>query len=258
MPATPPAPHARSPDRVVLAGILVVTALAWAYLVFLRLDMRHAGMQMAEAEAWSAGQMTMLLVMWVVMMIAMMLPTASGAGLAFAAIAQRRRARGRPYAPTAVFLLGYVAVWSGFSVLATVAQWGLHEASLLTPMGVGTSPILGGALFVAAGGFQWTPAKNACLTRCRSPVFFLMTRWRAGHLGAFAMGFHHGLYCVGCCWLLMALLFVAGVMNLLWIATLTGLVLIEKLSGGGERVARITGGALTAVGVAMLAVGLSA
>ena len=172
--------------------------------------------------------------------------------LTFASVNRRRLAQQRPFVPTAIFLCGYVVVWTGFSVLAALIQWGLHAAALLSPMMVGTSPILGGLLLVVAGVFQWTPLKNACLRHCRSPLGFLMTDWREGRSGAFIMGLRHGSYCTGCCWLLMALLFVAGVMNLLWVATITVFVLVEKALPRGDVVGRVAGGVLVIAGLALL------
>jgi len=136
---------------------------------------------------------------------------------------------------------GYLAAWAGFSVGATLVQWALHEAALLSPTMASTSSALGGALFVAGGIYQWTPIKDACLTHCRSPIDFLATNWRKGPLGAVRMGLHHGLYCIGCCWVLMGLLFVGGVMNLLWIAGLAVLILVEKAAPRGEWIGRLVG-----------------
>jgi predicted metal-binding membrane protein len=143
--------------------------------------------------------------------------------------------------PAGLFLLGYVAVWTSFSALAAVAQWALHATALLSPRMVSTSPVLGGGLLIAAGVFQWTPLKHACLAHCRSPLSFLSTDWREGWRGAFAMGWKHGAYCTGCCWVLMALLFVAGVMNLWWIAAITLLVLLEKVLPRGLWFGRAAG-----------------
>jgi predicted metal-binding membrane protein len=154
------------------------------------------------------------------MMVAMMVPSAAPLVLIFARVNRQRRERESPVAPAAILLLGYVSVWAGFSAVATGAQWGLHSAALLSPMMVSTSPILGGMLLVLAGVFQWTPLKRMCLVHCRSPLAFLMAHWREGKRGPLVMGLHHGAFCVGCCWILMALLFVAGVMNLLWVAAI--------------------------------------
>jgi predicted metal-binding membrane protein len=131
--------------------------------------------------------------------------------------------------PTAIFVLGYLAVWSGFSVVAALIQWGLHGAALLSPAMKSNSGWLGGVLLIFAGLFQWTPWKHSCLRHCASPLGFVLGDWREGWAGGFSMGLKHGAYCLGCCWLLMALLFVAGVMNIFWIAALSLLVLVEKL-----------------------------
>ena len=149
------------------------------------------------------------------------------------------------------FLLGYLAVWTGFSALAAVAQWILHALALLSPMMVSTSPLLGGVLLLVAGVFQWTPLKSACLTHCRSPLSFLMTDWGEGKWGAFFMGLKHGAYCTGCCWFLMALLFVAGVMNVWWIAIIALFVLLEKVVPQGLFVGKVAGVLLVAWGVWM-------
>jgi predicted metal-binding membrane protein len=190
--------------------------------------------------------------MWAVMMVAMMTPSAAPMILTFAAVNRRRQAQQGRLVPTAVFVLGYLLVWSGFSIVATLAQWGLHTAALLSPMVVVTSPVVGGLLLIAAGIFQWTPLKSTCLTQCRSPLGFLMTDWREGTWGALVMGLRHGSYCVGCCWVLMALLFVAGVMNLLWVAAIAVLILVEKVLPRGELVSRVAGGAFMLAGLVLL------
>ena len=250
-------------DRVVVMGALVVIAgLAWAYIGYLAWEMQEMGgggtvgiglgAAMPRIEAWNLVDLVTLFVMWSVMMVAMMLPAVSGMLLAFATINRRRRERQDPDVATAVFLCGYLLVWVGFSVLATLVQWGLQSAALLSPMMAGTSPILGGTLLIAAGIFQWTPIKDVCLAHCRSPMSFILSDWREGVGGAVLMGLHHGAFCVGCCWALMGLLFVAGVMNLLWVAALTVFVVIEKLAPRGDIVGRITGGVLVAAGVVLL------
>ncbi|MBI3304528.1 MAG: DUF2182 domain-containing protein [Deltaproteobacteria bacterium] len=237
-------------DRiVVLVGLAGVVTLAWAYLFYLVWSMHHMAMGMAmgiamampHMEVWGIVDFLLLFAMWAVMMVAMMVPSAAPMVLMFATVNRRRRERQRPFVPTGVFLLGYVVVWTGFSALATFAQWGLHTSALLSPLMVSTSPILGGVLLLAAGIFQWTPLKQTCLTQCRSPLGFLMTEWREGTRGAFLMGLRHGSYCVGCCWLLMALLFIAGVMNLLWVATIAAFILAEKVTPAGPWLSRVTG-----------------
>jgi predicted metal-binding membrane protein len=170
-----------------------------------------------------------------------MLPSATPMILTFAKVQRNRREQERPFISTGIFVLGYLAVWTGFSGVAAVLQWALHAKALLSPMMVSTSPVLGGALLIAAGIFQWTPLKNTCLTNCCSPLNFLMTGWREGKWGALAMGLKHGAHCAGCCWFLMLLLFVAGVMNIWWIAIITVLVLIEKITPRGLFLGKIAG-----------------
>jgi predicted metal-binding membrane protein len=176
--------------------------------------------------------------------------------LMFATVNRQRRARTAPDVPTAVFALGYVVVWTLFSLAATLAQWGLNEAALLSSMMRSTTPVLGGLLLVVAGVFQWTPLKEACLVHCRSPLGFIMTHWREGRRGAFLMGLHHGTYCVGCCWALMLLLFVNGVMNLLWVGAIAAFVLVEKIVPAKGRLSQVTGALLVAWGLFVLAAGL--
>jgi predicted metal-binding membrane protein len=244
-------------DRaIVLAGVVGLSALAWAYLLVLAWRVPHEAMAMAMAmphmHAWGPAEIFFTWVMWAVMMVAMMTPSAAPMILTFAALNRRRQARQGPLVPTAVFVLGYLLVWGGFSVLATLVQWGLHTAALLSPMVVITSPMVGGLLLIAAGIFQWTPLKSTCLTQCRSPLGFIMTAWREGAWGALVMGLRHGSSCVGCCWVLMALLFVAGVMNLLWVAVIAALVLVEKVLPRGELVGRVAGGVFMLAGVVLL------
>jgi predicted metal-binding membrane protein len=247
-------------DRmIILAGLVSIAAFAWAYLLHLTFAMGTMEMAMEmviSMHIWTVIDLVLLFIMWTVMMVAMMVPTATAMILAFATMNRRRRAHEQPYVPTAIFLGGYVVVWTGFSVLATLAQWGLHRAALLSPMMVSTSPLLGGALLLTGGVFQWTPLKAACLKHCRSPLGFLMTEWREGRQGAFNMGLRHGMYCTGCCGVLMALLFVAGVMHLLWVATLTLFVLVEKVVPHGEIVGRVAGGVLVIAGLVLLGQGL--
>lgn len=231
-------------DRLIVgAGVLLVTLLAWWYTVdgARRMDGMTMCMGRPDPNAWSIASLLPLFVMWMVMMVAMMLPSATPMILTFAAVARNRRKRHRPYVPVAVFASGYLAMWAGFSVLATVAQWLLHRQALLSPMMVSSSALLGGVLLVLAGVFQFTPLKRSCLTRCRAPLEFITAHWREGWGGAFVTGLEHGLFCTGCCWALMALLFVLGVMNLLWIALLTVLVGLEKILPGRVFFSRGTG-----------------
>ena len=244
-------------DRLVAAlalGILV--AAAWLVLLRMRAAMMPGmmpGMAMPAAHPWALPDVALLFLMWVVMMAAMMLPSAAPMILLFSSVNRRRGERASPMVPTSLFVAGYLLVWAGFSAAAALAQTALHEAALLSPAMATTTPLLGGLLLILAGVYQWMPLKQACLGTCRSPLGFLSSEWREGRRGALVMGLRHGLFCLGCCWALMVLLFVAGVMNLAWIAALAGLVLVEKIVPGGGWIGRAGGVALVAAGVWMIA-----
>ena len=251
----------RRDKYIVLAGLAAITVLAWAYLIYLAPDM--SGMDsISELGSMAMTGMSMgfgpaaiilMFLMWAVMMVGMMVPSASPMILAFASINRRRRKQGNPYVPTAVFLLGYLLVWTGFSVLATLAQFVLIFTILSNPAAAGANFALGGILLLAAGAFQLSPLKTACLRHCRTPMGFITNDWREGRRGALLMGLHHGGYCLGCCWAIMGLLFLLGVMNLLWIAALASFVLVEKVAPAGPWVGRVAGVGLLAWGVWMLA-----
>jgi predicted metal-binding membrane protein len=190
--------------------------------------------------------------MWIVMMVAMMLPSAAPAILVYEKVAQKAAREGRALAPTAFFAAGYLLAWALFSGGATAAQHLLERLALLSPGMVATSPAIGAGILVAAGLYQLTPWKDACLRRCRAPALFFAGRFRPGRVGALRMGLAHGAWCVGCCWALMALLFAGGVMNLLWIAALSLFVLLEKVAPFGRVGGRLGGAALVAAGLAAL------
>jgi len=241
-------------DRaIVISGVVALVAIAWGYTIYIAQsngDMGASmGMAMGNVRSWSATDFSLMFVMWAVMMVAMMVPSAAPMILLFATVNRRRREESRPFVATSVFLSGYLVIWAGFALVATLGNWGLHQASLLSSMmGGSSSGYLGGALLLLAGVFQWSQLKYVCLTHCRSPLSFLMSDWREGTGGAFKMGVQHGKYCLGCCWILMALLFVLGVMNLVWIAALAAFVLAEKVVPGGRKVSKITGGLLVVWG----------
>jgi predicted metal-binding membrane protein len=242
-------------DRmIVIVGLVVVVVVSWLYMVVLALDMQNMNMDMSmpQMQTWGFIDFTLTFVMWAVMMVAMMIPSAAPMILTFSAINRRKHQEKNPVMLTSLFLLGYLVIWTVFSAGVTVIQWGLHSMALLSPMMVSSSPLLGGIILISAGVFQFTPYKQACLGHCRTPMGFLMTEWRLGKQGAFLMGIRHGYFCVGCCWLIMALLFVAGVMNLLWVATIAGFVLLEKVMPSGEWVSRIAGVVMTVWGVGMI------
>jgi len=245
------------PRRVALAIVLVlIPLLCWAWIVALSRDM-YGPMTGASAwmmtANWDAVRLTLLWAMWAVMMTAMMLPSAAPVMMLYAAAARRRgETSGRPLH---VFALaaGYVLVWAVFSVGAVALQRILSILLVLSPMMEFTSRRAGGVVLVVAGLYQLTPLKWACLQTCRSPLSLLMAGWREGRSGAFRMGVTHGIYCVGCCWALMLLLFVGGVMNLLVIVALTAVVAIEKLTPFGARSARLSGVLLMILAVWMIA-----
>ncbi len=246
-------------DRLVVAvGLLALAGLAWAYLAHsASLMPAHAGMAMAmpDTAPWSIGQAAGLALMWSIMMIAMMLPSVTPVILLFASVSRRRQLQGVLAAPVSVFVLGYLLAWTGYAVVAALGQSFLHSAALLSPAMASESPLLGGGLLLLAGLYQWLPVKGACLSHCRSPLGFFTAEWREGVSGALVMGFRHGSYCVGCCWALMALLFVAGVMNLVWVAVIAGFVLAEKVVPNGRLLGRITGALLAGWGLWMVVSG---
>ena len=253
--ATPVAAAGR--DRVIVWGcIALITVLAWTYLLHLDREMSSSmahdrmmtemGMTMDMPRTSADGFFTFA--MWTVMMIGMMAGPATPMLLLFAGM-QRTRASGPVPMALPSFGFGYLAVWAGFSACAAIAQEALHRAALLSPAMAASSPRMAGAILMAAGVYQLTPFKGACLTWCRSPLGFLMSSWRDGALGAVRMGLRHGLYCLGCCWALMCVLFAVGVMNLLWVAGLTALVLLEKVGPFGAIAARVAGVIMIAVGV---------
>jgi predicted metal-binding membrane protein len=271
-------------DRVVvIAGLVGVTILAWLYLVSFAAGMMPAesmsaspvtddmgdmaGMEsmagmdnMGEMTAepaemttpppWTWKDGVLMFGMWAIMMAAMMTPSATPMILLYALVTRKRI--GTPYVPTGAFYLGYLVLWVGFSAGATILQWALGQLTLVSPMMVSISTVLTAVLLIAAGLYQWTPAKNTCLRQCRSPVDFLSKHWRAGRFGAFRMGLEHGLYCLGCCWTLMLLLFVGGVMNLLWVAAIALLILVEKVAPLGRKIGLAGGLVLVIAGVVSL------
>jgi predicted metal-binding membrane protein len=259
-------------DRiVVIAALVVVIALSWAYLVagavpaMPRLetperaeafsDDSMVGMAMAPA-VWTPGYAALMYVMWCVMAVAMMLPSAAPMILLFAAINRKQFQAGHPRVATCILAIGYLSAWAGFSLVAVILQWGFQRIGVLSPMLASSNTIFGGCLLLAAGAWQLTPIKHACLRRCRSPLAFLAVHWRQGAEGALRMGLVNGAFCVGCCWALMGLMFFGGVMNLYWIAGLATLVALEKTLPAGHWLGNATGVALLAWGAGMLALAL--
>jgi predicted metal-binding membrane protein len=255
-------------DRLIIsASLAVLTLLAWLHLVWLADDMAMGDMDMTGYRMIPAGQALMMpasspwqpiefayvFVMWVVMMIGMMTPSVTPMILVYARVGRRAAERG-PFASVAWFASGYFLAWIAFSLVATSLQWALERAALLTPMMTGASHVVGGALLILAGLYQWTPLKDVCLSQCQAPLGFILSHggFPGTATGSLALGFRHGLYCLGCCWALMVLLFALGVMNLIWIAALAILVLLEKVAPSGRVIARIAGIVSFAGGVWML------
>ena len=219
-----------SNDRALILGAMAgITLAGWAYLYWDSRTMNCARW-MSAGTLWNVPGFLTMLAMWSIMMMAMMAPSAAPMIITFATVNRRRRERSAPYVPAAVFLVGYLIVWTVFSALATTAQFWLTSVRLLSMSMASASPVFAGGLLIGVGLFQWTPWKQRCLTHCAGPLQFLMSAWCEGWTGALRMGVQHGLFCLGCCWAVMALLFVAGVMNLLWVAALSFFVLAEKLA----------------------------
>jgi predicted metal-binding membrane protein len=256
-------------DRLIVAGALAaIVALAWTYVLWLANDMDMGGMDMTgfrmipagigimlpANEPWRAIEFAYVFAMWAVMMVGMMAPSAAPMILMYARVGRQGRIAGKPLAATGWFAAGYILAWTCFSLAATLVQWGLEREALLDPRMQSASSTLGAVVLVAAGIYQWTPLKDVCLAQCQTPLGFLMRHggFRSDVPGCLALGLRHGAYCVGCCWVLMALLFVVGVMNVLWIALLALLVLLEKLTPWGRWVARAAGVACVAAGVWMV------
>jgi predicted metal-binding membrane protein len=248
-------------DRAIVSiALIILTLLAWLYVLRLAADMEMGGMDMtgtrmvstgirmvmtSRLQAWSGAEFALIFLMWSVMMVAMMLPSATPIVLLYARVGRMAAVDGEPFAPTGWFAAGYLLVWFGFAFAATSAQWGLERAALLTPMMESASNAVGGILLIMAGLYQWSPLKDTCLAQCQAPLLFIQRYggFRRNVLGALEIGVLHGAYCVGCCWVLMTLLFVGGMTNLLWMAAIATLVLVEKIVSG-HLVSRAVGAGL--------------
>ena len=276
MSQTPDGKRGISPDQIiVLASLLGLAILSWMYIAGLAADMPAspgqarpsmvgmpmAGMPMGDMPmdsvtgsappSFDAGAFALTSLMWFVMMLGMMIPSAAPMLMLYAHV-QRRRSGVSPLVRTALFGSGYALVWGAFSLAAAALQQGLAQAALVTPGLTLASTAIGGAVLIAAGAYELTPFKQVCLAHCRGPVAFIASHWRPGSFGAIRMGLAHGLFCLGCCWALMLLLFVGGVMNLLWIAALAGLVLVQKLLPGGKVLTWLTAAVLIGAGGVLL------
>ncbi len=234
----------------IVGSLTGVTLLAWSYLVMMAIDMTSmSGMPM---PIWDERYFLLMFLMWAIMMVGMMLPSIVPTVLIYATIARKATKHGTTIAPTSIFVAGYLIMWIAFSLFATCLQWFFDKLGLLSPMMVSNNVIFGATLLIIAGVYQWLPIKDACLHQCRSPVMFISDNWRSGNQGAFLMGIHHGLFCVGCCWALMSLLFFGGVMSLLWIAAITVFVLLEKLLPFGAIGGKVLGIMMISAGLGTL------
>lgn len=229
------------------ASVFLLLALSWYYMVYLMT------MNMAPVESWSYYDIFALFVMWSIMMVGMMLPSALPVLMLVQRTNQQRKRRETPYTKIIYFLLGYFIAWVTYCVLITAIQWWLHELAILSPMMSSQSTYFNGVLLIAAGLYQLSSFKERCLRVCRSPLSIITSHWQEGQWGAISMGFKHGQYCLGCCWILMALLFVVGVMNLHWIVVFTLWILVEKLMPYGVILGKVLGGLLIITGFAYFA-----
>ena len=231
-----------------LAALVVLSMTGWGLVLWSAANMSSplVSLMMPMTSDWAVKEVVAVWLMWAVMMGAMMLPSA----IPMLVIHRRIAARRDPETLHANrwFLAAYLLTWALFSLVATTLQWNFQRADVLSHMLRAQGALVGGGILVAAGIFQLTPLKAVCLRKCRTPIGFLLTNWRAGRRGAFQMGLKHGYYCIGCCWSLMMVLFVGGVMSLTTIASLSGIVALEKLAPRGELIARLSGGLLVAWG----------
>jgi predicted metal-binding membrane protein len=248
----------RAARAFLLVALVALAIAAWWWLLPMHMapmNVLRVGMP-ADPMPWSTGTAMFLFVMWSVMMAGMMIPSALPMVLVHDRVA-RGHADTHPLVATIAFVAAYLIVWIGFSAAATAAQWLLERGRLMSGMMASANVLLSGALLIAAGLFQWSPLKYVCLSKCRTPMSFILNEWRPGVGGAFVTGLRHGVYCLGCCWALMALLFVFGTMNLVAAAALTILVLAEKALPWGLAIARAAGAVLAAWGAWVVASALT-
>jgi len=252
----------RSERPLVLGLLAVLTGLCWAYLALRVWRVGASGVETMGSYGamepppppapYQPAELARVFALWAAVTAAMMLPAAAPTALVFARVSRLYHAVRYPNLATILFVAGYLLAWFGFGALATLAQWALHDAGALDASMAVTNSVAVGLALVAAGVYQWTPAKYACLEQCRAPLSFVLTGWRRGAWGAFRMGITHGNHSIGCCWLLVLLLFATGVMNLAAAAALTALVLAEKLVPGGAWLAALAGLALLTWGTLLL------
>jgi predicted metal-binding membrane protein len=249
-------------DRwMVVASLAGVTVLAWIYLVVLAKAMAsmenpsgwRAFMELMPMGRWGLLEYALAFTMWTLMMVGMMVPSAAPMIMLYGRVARRAQSHSTPLTSTTVFAAGYLLMWGAFGLIAAAVQGVLVDMALVTETMTSASAMLAGAVFIAAGLYQWMPMKQACLAHCRSPIWFLSRHWRPGASGALRMGIKHGAYCVGCCWALMTVLFAVGIMNLTWVAAIATFVLAEKTAPFGTWSQRVAGILLVSLGVLTLA-----
>jgi len=246
-------------DRIiVITGLIIISILAWLYVIYLYRQMEVMNMgalffAMPMTPKWTSTDFILMFLMWLVMMIAMMPPSVAPLILLFTKVNRQRKNQQSPFVNTSYLFIGYFMVWGGFSLVATLLQWLLQQASWLNPDMIITNKVFGSIILIAAGVFQFTPLKQTCLDFCKSPLEFIYKHWKEGKKGAIKMGIQNGIYCVGCCWVLMVLLFVSGVMNILWVALIALFVLIEKVSAKSKWISFFAGALLIIYGVLVIA-----
>jgi predicted metal-binding membrane protein len=246
--------HLKTDRLVIIGGLFFITLLSWLYIIYLYhqmvyMDMNALFFAMPMTPEWTHIDFILLFLMWLVMMIAMMTPSVSPLILIFAMINRQRKQQDRPFVNAAYLMAGYFLVWAAFSLVVTALQWLLQQISLINPEMKTTNKIFGSIVLIATGIFQFTPLKQTCLTHCRTPLDFVLQHWKEGKQGALRMGIENGFYCLGCCWMLMALLFVTGIMNLLWVAIIALFVLIEKISSQIKWIPYLAGTVLVLYGI---------
>ena len=245
-------------DRlIIIGGLFFITLLSWLYIIYLYkqmvyMDMNALFFAMPMTPVWTYIDFILLFLMWLVMMIAMMTPSVSPLILVFATINRQRKEHDHPFVNAAFLMVGYFLVWAAFSLAATALQWSLQQMSLLSPDMKTTSKIVGSIIFITAGMFQFSPLKQTCLAHCRTPLNFVLQHWKVGKRGALRMGIENGFYCLGCCWMLMVLLFVTGIMNLLWVAIIAIFVLFEKILTRIKWIPYVAGTGLIIYGILLL------
>ncbi len=261
-------------DRVVVAvALAALTALAWSYILWLAAatdpgamissDMRmipSLARDLVPARApWSLVEAAYVFAMWAALMVAMMTPSAAPLILVHERVGEPAADQGKLFLATGWLVAGYLLAWLGLALAATIAQWGLDSAALLNPKMAGVSRVFAGVVLIVAGLYQWTPIKNVCLAQCQSPMTFIQQHggFRCGPAGAVRLGLRYGAYCAGSCWALMALLFVGGVMNVLWIAAISAFVLIEMIVPTGKLVSRVAGSGLLVAGAWLISTAAS-